>query len=57
MQLFEKISKGLFKKYQASKAFKELVKPPNSMFDKGQSFRLKREDGLKNSEKNKGSCC
>ena len=55
MQLFDKISKGLFKKYQGSKAFKELVKPVSPGFMKGESFRLKRED-VKKTEK-QSNCC
>ncbi len=40
------MSKHLFKKYQSSKAFKEFVKPKIDLM-KSESFRLRREDGMK----------
>lgn len=55
-ELFDKIAKHLFKKYQSSKAFKELVRPVASGFAKTESFRLRREDGVKGVQKKSGCC-
>jgi hypothetical protein len=50
------MSKHLFKKYQSSKTFKDYVKPKIDMH-KTESFRLKRDDGIKPIAKEKGGCC
>lgn len=45
--MFDKLSKSVYKKYQSSRAFKELIKPISNNIDRTESFRLKREDGVK----------
>lgn len=41
-ELFDKVSKGLYKKYQTSLAFRQLVQPMSvPEFGKAQSFNLK----------------
>jgi GTPase SAR1 family protein len=45
-ELFDKVSKGLYKKYQSSTAFKQLVQPMTAPdFSKSQSFNLKNNFG------------
>lgn len=55
MQLFDKLSKHIHKKYQSSKNYKELVKPQPA-FNKTESFQLKKYDAVKKKD-NEGGCC
>jgi hypothetical protein len=60
-ELFDKISKGLYKKFQNSSEFKHLVQPMLlSSFAKSQSFNLKNNftaNGGNNSMKRDKGCC
>lgn len=56
MQLFDKLSKSIYKKYQTSKGYKELVKPMVTAFNKTESFQLKKYDAVKKKDKEKGCC-
>jgi hypothetical protein len=56
IKLFDKLSKGIFKKYQTSKTFKEIVKPVNTGYAKSESFQIKKEDTSRN-EKTETKCC
>lgn len=60
-ELFDKVSKGLYKKYQTSSGFKQLVQPMTMPeFGKSQSFNLKNNFTGGNAErtlkKNKNCC-
>jgi hypothetical protein len=59
-ELFDKISKGLYKKFQNSLEFKHLVQPMlSSSFAKSQSFNLKNNftaNGGNSIKKDKGCC-
>ena len=52
-EVFDKLSKQLFKKYQSSKVFKELVQP---MSMKTASFMLRKGDAIKYTPEQKGCC-
>ena len=59
-ELFDKISKGLYKKFQNNSEFKQLVQPMlSSSFAKSQSFNLKNNFNVNggNSDKKDKGCC
>lgn len=60
--LFDKVSKGLYKKYQTSAGFKQLVQPMGmgDLGGKSQSFNLKNNFSggkMERNLKNKKNCC